>query len=251
MTATVMPALQLPPSQLSHAEDEILTSALQDTIHSFFSGTSFNSFFACDPKVLYESELSIPKKWPSDLALEEGFLLDPITSDAAPVIECVSEWNASFGEIGLQNALRNLNLFDLEVTLDHLTPANIAQLKRNVKRELKRYDESFLAQYGCAPSRNHKEPLRPLYSFYRRLRTELHGKDIVAESHSSSQKERLEALHAEKAALRARLAEFQEKFLRDRGRKIQYHKDIASVAGEYRRYRNLKEEISRLEEQID
>ena len=250
MAATAMSFLQIPPSQLSHAEDDIMTNALQETIHSFFSGLSYNSFFSCEAKVLFESELSIPRKWPSDLALEDGFLLD-VQSDNAPVIASVSEWNASFGEVGLQNALRNLNLFDLDVGLDHLTPAGISQLKRNVKRELKRYDESFLSQFGCAPSRNHKEPLRPLYSFYRRLRTELNGKGITQEVQNTGQKERLEALHAEKASLRVRLADFQEKFLRDRGRKIQYHKDIASVAGEYRRYRNLKEEISRLEEQID
>ena len=217
----------------------------------FFCDFSKNLFFLAESEILPEAAVGIPKKWPSDLALDDGFFLEPLASDANTGFDSVSSWTVSLGESALTEALRNLNLYDLEVSLANLTPAEMTQLKRNVKKELKRYDDKFLARYGIAPGRRHKEPLRPLYSFYRKLRSEVSDKEAYVPTPPPGQRERLESLLIEKAALRSKLAEYQNKFLTEKGRKIQYHKDIASVAGEYRRYRSLKEEISRLEEQID
>lgn len=45
--------------------------------------------------------------------------------------------------------------------------------KNLVKAELKDYDMTFATVYGSLPSRHQKEPLRPLYAYYRRVKTAL------------------------------------------------------------------------------
>ena len=42
--------------------------------------------------------------------------------------------------------------------------------KKRVKNELKRYDNCFNAEYKRYPDRREKEPMRPLYLYYKRLK---------------------------------------------------------------------------------
>jgi len=41
--------------------------------------------------------------------------------------------------------------------------------KRNVKNELKSYDNAFFTLFQKVPSRGEKEPMRPLYIYYQNL----------------------------------------------------------------------------------
>uniref|UniRef100_A0A0G4GUA0 FAM13A-like domain-containing protein n=1 Tax=Chromera velia CCMP2878 TaxID=1169474 RepID=A0A0G4GUA0_9ALVE len=45
--------------------------------------------------------------------------------------------------------------------------------KKRVKQELKRYDVSFQENFGRNPTRQEKEPMRPLYTYYRRLKKQI------------------------------------------------------------------------------
>ena len=45
------------------------------------------------------------------------------------------------------------------------------RIKRSVKSELKRYDQAFVQVYFRQPGKMEKEPLRPLYMFYKKLKT--------------------------------------------------------------------------------
>ena len=42
--------------------------------------------------------------------------------------------------------------------------------KKNVKNELKHYDSCFKTCYGRHPKREEKEPIRPLYMYYKRIK---------------------------------------------------------------------------------
>lgn len=46
----------------------------------------------------------------------------------------------------------------------------LVQEKKRVKNELKMYDASFQSHFNRFPAKNEKEPLRPLYIYYKKLK---------------------------------------------------------------------------------
>merc|ERR1719507_153726 len=66
-----------------------------------------------------------------------------------------TSWNIEEGRGRLRAALHRLDL---------------AGEKRRVKQELKRYDAEFRKQFLRLPTHTEKEPMRPLYVYYRRLK---------------------------------------------------------------------------------
>ena len=55
----------------------------------------------------------------------------------------------------------------------------------------------------------------------------------------------------ERMRLRSKLDEFQKNFQQANNRKIRYTKDIAPVSSEFKRYKELKGEISKLESALE
>ena len=62
-----------------------------------------------------------------------------------------------------------------------------------------------------------------------------------------SSNSKLEELKAERNRLREKLHKYQAEFTKNHNRKIRYHKDIEPIEEEYKRYKNIKSEIARLE----
>ena len=58
---------------------------------------------------------------------------------------------------------------------------------------------------------------------------------------------RIEELKKERSELKAILHNFQMEFSQTNHRRIRYHKDISPVENEYKRYKEVKGELSRLE----
>jgi hypothetical protein len=56
-------------------------------------------------------------------------------------------------------------------SLSQLSYEELNKVKRNVKSELKKYDQTFFAMFSRAPAKTDKEPLRPLYMYYKKLKT--------------------------------------------------------------------------------
>jgi chromosome segregation ATPase len=120
--------------------------------------------------------------------------------------------------------------------------------KKKVKNELKLYDTLFKDKFLRLPKREEKEPMRPLYMYYKRLKQALTRRaterpTVVDDSTTT----RLTALRSERADLRVRLHSFQNDFSRTHNRRIRYHRDIEPVEAEYKRYKEVKQEIARLE----
>lgn len=59
---------------------------------------------------------------------------------------------------------------------------------------------------------------------------------------------KLEILDAVKSQMREKLHAYQVEFMKNNNRKIKYHKDIVPVEDEYKRYKEVKDEIASLEE---
>eukprot|EP00435_Cladocopium_sp_Y103_P029173 s666_g7.t1 len=61
---------------------------------------------------------------------------------------------------------------------------------------------------------------------------------------------RANSLQTEKGSIRGKLKEFQENFVLQHHRKIRFHKDILPIEKEYRAYKNIKEELQKVESQL-
>lgn len=61
-------------------------------------------------------------------------------------------------------------LYYCNTVITQLSVDELNKLKRNVKNELKKYDQTFIALFFRQPAKTDKEPLRPLYMFYKKLK---------------------------------------------------------------------------------
>lgn len=51
-----------------------------------------------------------------------------------------------------------------------MSPDKLANEKKKVKNELRDYDNDFAKLFNRQPSHNEKEPFRPLYVYYKKLK---------------------------------------------------------------------------------
>ena len=166
-----------------------------------------------------------------------------------------SSWVQVEGPRKLQESLMRLRM-DLAATQGRELQAkgldDLMQEKRKVKRELKSYDQGFMAQFGRLPTREEKEPMRPLYMFYKKLKQAISRRQQDRQATgtvpaNTSAEASLAQLTRERNSLRERLHRYQHEFYLQNHRRIRYHRDIAPVEAEYRRYKEVKAEIARLE----
>jgi hypothetical protein len=124
----------------------------------------------------------------------------------------------------------------------------------------------ILSRHRRAPGKSEKEAIRPKYELYNDIKLLL-ANALSANSSSSSSSSNADGggadsvgeqkkgagsggeeklLHSEspisleKKLLQRRLRRFESQFEATEGRKVKYHKDIASVRATYQRYKNLK-----------
>ncbi|KAL4470971.1 hypothetical protein ABPG72_013558 [Tetrahymena utriculariae] len=82
-------------------------------------------------------------------------------------------WIKKEGPNKLVQAQQRLNLNLSRVSRSDLENMSLEQLtheKKKVKQELKMYDASFQTHFNRFPQKNEKEPLRPLYIYYKKLK---------------------------------------------------------------------------------
>jgi len=195
-------------------------------------------------------------------------------------------WLKSEGPALLQEGLKRLKINQNQIHKDCveiLSQQELEEKKKLVKNELKRYDFSFETLFNRNPIRYEKEPMRPLYIYYKLIKQFLpkeqeslnfdnksnngnnmnneqkkNKKSEIPETNKMERpiikismnelKKRLEDLKKIKNDLRNKLHNYQQNFTKDNNRKIKYHKDISPVEEDYKRYKDLKTEICKLEE---
>jgi len=268
------------------AVEDVLTECLSATICDWFEPKFNHPFLNIKIVSVPNATKQIPHKWVDDVELNDIFRGedgDPLMGIAGGG---VSTWSSDDGRRRLLLALQRLDLQEDHVAhanLDRMGRHEFAAEKRRVKQELKRYDVEFRKQFSRLPSHTEKEPMRPLYIYYRRLKTmsaqaeqsklgrgsrtgviggeslsaipdleetPRSGKKAQSEDQISALEVRIENLQSEKGAVRAKLQTFQEKFVSENNRKIRFHKDILPIEREYRMYKNLKEDIMKAEQQL-
>lgn len=165
-----------------------------------------------------------------------------------------SDWVKVEGKQKLEQSLRKLKL-DYTATngrdLPNKSYEELGSEKKKVKNELKTYDNNFKNLFGRVPRREEKEPMRPLYVYYKKLKLSLSKRANEKPQPKRMSKEessrKIEELRKERSELKAILHNFQVEFSQTNHRRIRYHKDISPVENEYKRYKEVKAELSKLE----
>jgi hypothetical protein len=258
--------------------DEILNRALSDTVSSLFIKNAPLPFSSVEINSVPQEVQPVPFKWQTEVAIEDDAVFAPqqqMPPIQPPVRSPISSsgwtgskfFEAALDRLGLDiSSLTKMSERDDELFRRFGADVDsLSRMKKIIKNELKEYDNAFKAETGREPSRIDKEPMRLLYTVYRKLR------DIIVKVEAQSSvpvpspqvagllpidpervalEERLDALLLEKQNVRAILQEYQSRFMQEQGRRIKYHRDIVGVDREYRQYKQLKEEINKLEAQL-
>ncbi|CAE7036250.1 gacU, partial [Symbiodinium sp. CCMP2456] len=251
-----------------------------------FKAEYSHPFMNIDAIVVPDAVKPIPPQWVNDVELDEfGAEMGDVIGEG-PVLA----WSSEERKQRYQHALRRLDLNEEMLSSKRITlmsKTELGQEKKRVKAELKRYDTDWKKQFKVLPNHSQKEVMRPLYLYYRRLKNQLATADSGARDQDSdddllgrrTNKEKAElqisqleanlhewrdselqsaensqaranSLQQEKGAIRTKLKEFQENFLLQHHRKIRFHKDILPIEKEYRMYKNIKEELQKVESQL-
>jgi hypothetical protein len=234
---------------------ETLNADLSATMESFFiSSTPSTSFYPIS--VLANSTKKYPKfrRFSSELEIkEDDFVPVPfVPSPKQP------PFTKSMGEQWYEHALLRLKVVTIEEEIKKLQSHGILirdelEIKKSqVKNELKQYDLDFQQIYGCRPNHEEKEPMRPLYHFYKRIKRVLEGAaNSRKKAPTVDPEEHLRQLLQEKRNLKQNLENYRIQFeAENHGKSIKHAKDMAPVAEIYERYKQLKLEISCLQETL-
>ena len=242
-----------------------------------------NSILSSTVSLLFDSPLNTSK---DSLSLSKSGIESFKRTSHGGDVQSAMNWIGANGKKWLEEAMNRLGLDYSKVSGKQLIGKSTEQLsveKNKVKNELKRYDANFVLLFRRQPGRAEKEPMRPLYVYYKKIKQAL-GKSAqqskAAPAHGGSKqverkkgkaeeerkqtavrvynewsfktneeiKEKIAELKNERGHLRGVLDKFQQEFVKTYNRKIKYNKDIAPVSNQFKRYKDLKKIIVNLEE---
>jgi hypothetical protein len=228
-----------PPPPSVFQIDEILNKCLIKSVSILFNRNLpfSNILIESTPG---EMELDYPappseeeeEEWNPQKLLEKSILKLKLEN-----LKKVIEINENKFEYFLSNNLKN-------------NPNGISDFKKSIKNELREFDLKYKNKFNKDIPRNEKENFRPLYTLYKKLRDYIASRPVTnspPEVVNVDDEKELEDLLNKKNEIRQILSEYQNKFMNENGRKIKYHRDIVPVDKQYREYKQIKEEIEKIE----
>lgn len=255
-------------------EFEVLNEILTTTVGSLFDVTS--------------TKISRKNKDPSKVSNETTERLikngkNPTKNEANPkepefkkkIEDLLDCWVTNEGPKLFQESMRRLKIDLSRLTrkeMEKMSFENLKLEKKKIKNELKNYDLAFKTAFKRFPHKNEKEPMRPLYIYYKTVKGLLEKftqglKKIEANVNIKLEKKELANnginiaknnetikkiydLKKKRDDLRSEFQKYHSEFLKNNNRKIKYAQDIAPIEQDYKVYKTLKEEIARLEGQL-
>jgi len=155
-------------------EYEVLNELMTGTVAQLFTmnRTSHLKFFK-NSSQLNETKNEIPMGSRS------------FTQNESQLMANAAEWVNSQGKRFLEESVKRLQIDAKRFTykeqvITQLRVEELNRVKRNVKNELKRYDQTFVTLFCKQPEKKDKEPLRPLYLFYKKLKQLISKKEKEA-----------------------------------------------------------------------
>lgn len=120
-------------------------------------------------------------------------------------------------------------------SISDISDAEAAKYKQELKHILVQFENEFASLMGTKPSKSDKLPLTALYKLHLDLRKKCQMRTEV------------EKLREEKALLQKQLNDYRDQFEKTYGHKIQTSADKAPVLEKYNRYREVKQQLAKLE----
>jgi len=154
------------------AVEDVMSESLGAYIRDWFEPGLAHPFLGLQTVSVRDAAKPIPKLWVEDVEVQiEG----DFRGDDLDAVGDVKKDGVSLqeGKMRFREALERLDLSETCVMHPKVNTFDQHQLgleKRRVKQELKRYDSDFRQQAGRLPTHTEKEPMRPLYVYYRRLK---------------------------------------------------------------------------------
>jgi len=153
------------------AVEDVMSESLGAYIRDWFEPGLAHPFLGLETVSVPDATKPIPKRWVEDVEVQiEGDVL----GDDLDTFGDVKKDGVSLQEGKMfRDALERLDLSEtcvMHPKVNTFDQHQLAQEKRRVKQELKRYDLDFRKHSGRTPSHTEKEPMRPLYVYYRRLK---------------------------------------------------------------------------------
>jgi len=154
------------------AVEDVLTDSVAACIGDWFEPVFHHPFLGIHTIRVLDSVKPIPKRWVEDVEIIGDGAED---GDVLGVLNCPSSnWSVEEGRRQLRESLSRLDLSEDHVAhrdIHKMSKHELAAEKRRIKQELKRYDAEFRKQFMRLPTHTEKEPMRPLYVYYRRLKS--------------------------------------------------------------------------------
>lgn len=155
------------------AVEDVLNDSVAACIGDWFNEPVFqHPFLGISTIRVLDSVKPIPKRWVEDVEIIGDGAED---GDVLGVLNCPSSnWSTDEGRRQLRESIARLELSEDHVAHHNINKMNKTELsaeKRRIKQELKRYDAEFRKQFMRLPTHTEKEPMRPLYVYYRRLKS--------------------------------------------------------------------------------
>eukprot|EP00929_Paragymnodinium_shiwhaense_P021207 TRINITY_DN13893_c0_g1_i1.p1 TRINITY_DN13893_c0_g1~~TRINITY_DN13893_c0_g1_i1.p1 ORF type:complete len:288 (+),score=47.88 TRINITY_DN13893_c0_g1_i1:181-1044(+) len=150
--------------------EDVLTNCLSNCVAEWFDKSLSHPFLSLHAISVPDTIKPIPKRWVEDVEVDELLCEEDDVLGEGPQ----TSWSHSETRRRLIESLQRLDLNENQVGSSNLTKMSkneLATEKRRVKQELKRYDSDFRKQFHRLPTHMEKEPMRPLYVYYRRLKT--------------------------------------------------------------------------------
>ncbi|TPX36914.1 hypothetical protein SmJEL517_g01089 [Synchytrium microbalum] len=126
--------------------------------------------------------------------------------------------------------------------------------KSAVRKELGALKALFASRDGTktVPTKDDRTMMRELYQRYCEVKDRLASLDPLAqvEGEETEDQKIYKQLRSDKRQLQVMLHNFQEQFKKENGRNIQTSVDREPVAAEYKRYKEIKEQIKEIEEKL-
>jgi len=153
--------------------DDAATEAIGICIGDWFEAGFTHRFQELKTISVPDSVKPIPRRWVEDveIGMDEGF-----AGEEADVLGegPTTSWTPEESKQRLRDSLNRLGLREdsvAQLDLSRMSRHDLSTEKRRVKHELKRFDSDFRRCFRRLPSHVEKEPMRPLYVHYRRLKT--------------------------------------------------------------------------------
>lgn len=156
-------------------EFDILNDILYSTVSNLFPNKAMHLNFFIKDEEQFKADIPRSSSRKDDLHLNSNN--KEMRDFNNPIL--YENWKNKESKKRLEEAIKRLNLDESRIKSKSLSAFPLEHLmseKAKVKNELKKYDNEFTDMFNRAPNRAEKEVMRPIYLYYKNLKSTLDAK---------------------------------------------------------------------------